>query len=225
MRTRLYFVRHAEAEGNITRRFHGWTDGDLTLKGHKQAQLVAERFNNIYIDRIYSSTLKRTLKTAEYISGIKQIPIIRTDRLKEINGGDWEDMPFEILHSKWPAEYETWEKTPHAHRMPNGESMEDFEDRLFKEVMYIINENLGKSICIVTHGTAIRALLCHFRGCSLEEMINVNWCENTALTVIDYENGSFTIVTEGDASHLDKMMRTIENQEWWIELNKQNNGG
>jgi probable phosphoglycerate mutase len=225
MKTRLILVRHAEAEGNYIRRFHGWTDGDITEKGHMQARLVAERLRDVPVDVLYSSSLKRTMQTAAYISEIKGLPVIRTDKLKEINGGDWEDMPFEILHDKWPAEYETWERTPHAHRMPNGESMEDFEDRLFKEVMYIINENIGKSVCMVTHGTAIRALLCHFRGCSLEEMINVNWCDNTALTVIDHEDSKFSIVTEGDTAHLDKAMKTIENQEWWIELNKQNNGG
>ena len=34
MKTRLIFVRHAEAEGNLIREFHGFTDGDITEKGH-----------------------------------------------------------------------------------------------------------------------------------------------------------------------------------------------
>jgi len=29
----IIFVRHAEAEGNFKRVFHGWTDGELTEKG------------------------------------------------------------------------------------------------------------------------------------------------------------------------------------------------
>jgi len=31
--------------------------------------------------------LKRTLQTAQYIADVKNLPIIRTDKLKEINGG------------------------------------------------------------------------------------------------------------------------------------------
>lgn len=222
MKTRLIFIRHAEAEGNAKREFHGWTDGDITLRGHKQAQKVANRLKDIDIDIdvIYSSTLKRTLQTAGYISEIKNLPIIRTDKLKEINGGDWEGKRWDELGSLWPYEHSTWENEPHIHKMPNGESMSEFHDRLILEVQYIINNNKGKNICIVTHGTAIRALMCTFYNCSLEKMQSIKWYDNTSVTIIDYEDGKYVIVSEGDVAHLEKDLRTVENQEWWAEYLK-----
>ena len=51
-------------------------------------------------------------------------------------------------------------------------------------------------------------------------MCNIAWYDNTAVTVIDYENGRFAPVIEGDASHLDKEMSTLQNQNWWVELQK-----
>jgi broad specificity phosphatase PhoE len=221
-RTRLIIVRHAEAEGNANRLFHGWTDSNITEKGHFQATLVAERLKSMDIDAIYSSTLKRTLQTADYISKAKNLPIIRTDKLKEINGGDWEDMPWEILPEKWPEEYDSWENKPHLHQMPNGESMKEFQTRIVDEFKYIINNNKGKNICIVTHGTAIKSLMCVFYHCNLEEMVNFPWYDNTSVTIIDHETENhetdkFTIVTEGDTSHLSKEMKTLENQEWWLD--------
>lgn len=221
MMTKLIFVRHAEAEGNKIRRFHGWTDSSITERGHLQAQRVADRLKDMDIDVIYSSSLTRTLQTAEYISMVKGLPIIRTDKLKEINGGDWEDLPWDELQEKWPDAYETWDNSPHIHQMPNGESMEEFQKRLVDEVMHIIRQNKGKNICIVTHGTAIRALICHFRACMLEEMINVAWCDNTAITIMEYYDGVFTTITEGDATHLGSDLGTITNQDWWVEyMNK-----
>lgn len=217
MKTRLIFVRHAEAEGNKERRFHGWTDSSITERGQLQAQRVAERLKDMDIDIIYSSSLKRTLQTAGYISKVKGLPIIRTDKLKEINGGDWEDLPWNELQRRWPEAYDTWDNSPQVHQMPNGESMEEFQVRLVDEVMHIIQQNNGKNICIVTHGTAIRALICHFRACTLEEMNNVAWCDNTAVSIIDYEDGFFTTVTEGDATHLGSDLGTITNQDWWEE--------
>ena len=71
MKTTLIFVRHAEAEGNLNRIFHGWTDADITEKGHIQAKLAAESLKNRKIDVIYSSSMKRTIKTAEYIAKLK----------------------------------------------------------------------------------------------------------------------------------------------------------
>jgi broad specificity phosphatase PhoE len=220
MRTRLIFVRHAEAEGNKIRRFHGWTDSEITEKGHLQAKRVAERLKDTDIDVIYSSSLKRTMQTAAYIAGIKGLPVTTSDSLREINGGDWEDLTWAELEERWPEEYETWENRPYAHKMPNGESMEEFQKRLLDEVMQIIHSNEGKNICIVTHGTAIRAMLCRFRDCTLEGMCDIAWCDNTAITVIDYEDGVFRTITEGDSTHLGNDLGTIVNQDWWEDYMK-----
>jgi len=222
MKTRLIFVRHAEAEGNINRHFHGWTDSNITEKGHIQAEKLGQRFKDIDVDVIYSSSLKRTLQTASYIAKAKNLPIIRTDKLKEINGGDWENQLWDELPIKWPEEYDTWENRPHAHKMPNGETMEEFHQRLVKEIIYIAENNKGKNVCIVTHGTAIRALTCMFYGCSLEDMAKIQWQDNTAITIVDYEDGKFKMILEGDVSHLDSEIRTIENQEWWQKLKESN---
>ena len=215
MKTRMIFVRHAEAEGNFTRVFQGWTDGELTPKGHAQAKMVAKRLQDVEIDVLYSSSLKRTLQTAEYISETKLLPIIRTDKLKEINGGDWEGQLWEDLPNKWPLEYATWDTTPHIHQMPNGESMVEFQNRLIDEVLYIEASNIGKNICIVTHGTAIRSLMACFRHKAIDEMQNIPWYDNTSITVVDYEDSKFKLIIEGDTTHLGKEMSTIENQKWW----------
>jgi len=217
MKTVLYIVRHAEAEGNINRLFHGWTDSEITPKGHKQAEKIAQRLKDVHIDVIYSSSLKRALQTAEYIAKVKNLPIIRTDKLKEINGGDWEGECWEDLAEKWPECYNTWEYKPHEHKMPNGESMVEFQKRIIDELMYIIRNNEGKNICIVTHGTAIKAVMCHFRSCPLEEMPYIPWVDNTALSIVEYDDGKFNVIEPGDASHLDISLSTIRNQEWYDE--------
>ncbi len=219
-KTRLIIVRHAEAEGNYKRLFHGWSDGEITEKGHIQATRAAERLKDIKMDVLYSSSLKRTMQTAGYISKVKNLPIIRTDKLKEINGGDWEGEPWDVLPQKWPEAYHTWENTPHLHCMPNGETMEEFQKRLIEEVKYIINMNPGKHICIVTHGTAIKALLCYFNNYDLEEMFNIKWCDNTAITIVDYEDNKFNLILEGNSSHLDDKLSTVKNQAWWDEYIK-----
>ncbi|MGI6778620.1 MAG: histidine phosphatase family protein [Acetivibrionales bacterium] len=223
MKTRLIFIRHAEAEGNYKRIFHGWTDSEITERGHIQAKKVAERLKNVDIDVIYSSSLKRTLQTAEYIAAEKGLAIIRTDKLKEINGGDWEGEEWSILPEKWPYEYDTWENKPHIHKMPNGESIEEMQKRVVKEVKYIVSNNKGKNICIVTHGTAIKALMCYFYRCELEKMLTIPWYDNTAVTIVDYEDDEFKILLEGDASHLGKEDSTIENQNWWKEFQRKIN--
>jgi broad specificity phosphatase PhoE len=220
MKTRLIFVRHAEAEGNFKRIFQGFTDGLITKRGHIQAKLAAERLRYEKIDILYSSSLTRTLQTAGYIAEIKNLEIIKLDGLKEINGGDWEGRNWDELPSIWPKEYDTWENAPHIHEMPNGEAMTEFYSRLNKTIDRIVNENCGKNVCIVTHGTAIKALMCRFMGKTLDDMVNVCWCDNTALTVIEVDGDEFRIITKGDASHLSQEESTLKNQTWWSEYQK-----
>jgi probable phosphoglycerate mutase len=222
MKTRLILVRHAEAEGNYKREFHGWTDGGITDKGHIQANLAADKLKDYKIDKIISSTLLRTKQTAGYISKAKKLKIFEDERLKEINGGLWEGKTWDELPKLWPKEYDTWENKPHLHKMPKGETMKYFYERVLSAVKDIVKNNLGKNICIVTHGTAIRTLMCYFHNYDLEKMLIIRWFDNTSITVVDIENEMINLVEEGNDSHLGEY-GTIRNQEWWAEYIKKHN--
>lgn len=212
--TRLILVRHAEAEGNIIRRFHGYTDSALTKNGHAQARKAAERLKDEPIDILYSSDLSRAYQTAGYIAQAKNLDVHIIEGLKEINGGDWEDVPWSELPNRWPEAYEHWESKPHLLQMPNGESMIEFQKRVVKEVMNIVSQNLGKNICVVTHGTVIKVLLCFFYGKPLEEFINIQWHDNASLTVVKINDDNYHVVIEGDNQHLGELS-TLDKQDWW----------
>jgi probable phosphoglycerate mutase len=220
MKTKLIIVRHAEAVGNVIREFHGWTDEGITEKGQLQASKVAERLKNIPIDVIYSSSMKRTMETARYISKVKNLPIIPVDDLKEINGGLWEGMTWNQLAAKYPDEYDIWENKPHLCQMPEGENMKDFQHRVITAVMSILEKEAGKNILIVTHGTVIRVLLCRLKELPLKDMVRIPWCDNTAVTAGVWKDSKFCIEAEGDTSHLDDETSTFRNQEWFFKYKK-----
>ena len=212
--TKLTLIRHAEAEGNVFRRFHGITNSPLTENGHKQAEKLSVRMKNEPIDILYTSDLKRTFTTAEYICKSKKIKPIITKELREINGGEWENEPWDILPVKWPKEYNNWENKPHLLKMPGGETMIEFQNRIKKEILRIIDENIGKKICVVTHGTVIKALLCYFKGVDLCNLHKLKWHDNASITIVNINNGKYTVVMEGDNSHLGDLS-TFAKQDWW----------
>lgn len=215
MKTLIYIIRHAEAEGNYIRKFHGITDSELTKKGYLQANMVSNRLKDVKFDIIYSSPLKRAYTTAKIIAKNRDINIILKEELKEINGGDWENRNWDDLPKLWPKEYECWELRPHEHCMPNGESMLDLYNRAVNILESIVKENEGKTICIVTHGTLIRALLIYLKRLHFENLCNIYWQDNTAVNIIEYNNGTYNLIVEGDSSHLSEELSTFLNQEWW----------
>jgi len=74
IKTRIIFVRHAEAEGKSQQGVPRLDRFIHYRKGTSQAQRVAQRLKDVDIDVIYSSSLKRTLQTAQYIADVKNLP-------------------------------------------------------------------------------------------------------------------------------------------------------
>ena len=65
--TTIYLIRHAEAEGNLYRRIHGWYDALITPNGYRQMAALEERFRDIPVDEVFSSDLHRTMTTARAV--------------------------------------------------------------------------------------------------------------------------------------------------------------
>ncbi len=214
---RVIFVRHGEAEGNIDRVFHGHHDSNLTENGRIQAQLTAKFLEDYKIDRIYSSDLTRTADTAGYIAekqGIKEI--IKDKDLREINGGKWENIPWSELPGLFPEEYSLWEKDIGLAHLPGGESTLQLQKRAAAVVERIVSENEGKTVCIVTHGTVLKSLLCLWRNVPIKEMQNLPWFDNASVTIIDYEENGYNIILEGENKQLGNYS-TLAKQTWWKE--------
>lgn len=88
----FYFVRHGESLWNVENKICGATDIDLTEKGFQQAEQAAENIlrQELKIDMILSSPLKRAYHTAQVISERTGIPLKTEPRLTEQNFGKWE---------------------------------------------------------------------------------------------------------------------------------------
>lgn len=214
--TRVYLVRHGEAEGNLLRVFQGHTDGALTNTGKAQIQCLTKRFEPIHLDAIYSSDLQRAYQTALAIRGEKPLEVEIDTRLREIYGGDWEGHPWDELPQLWPEIYEIWTNRIDRVHLPGGESMEQVERRIVSTIHELVSKNKGKTIAIASHGTAIRAFLCHEKGWPLCEIGNMVWHDNTSVSVIDYDEQMRPVVSmEGDISHLSDELSTLKRQTWW----------
>ncbi len=215
MKTKLIFVRHGEATGNIDRIFHGFTDSDLTDNGREQIKRSAEVLAKEPIHYIYSSGLKRAHETACAIAEHHGLTVTVDPRFREINGGKWEKVYWNDLPKLFPEIYENWEKYPHLVEMPEGETMVEFAARLCEAVMDLIEAHPGKTICIATHGTSVRVLSCLAQNRPLYELGKVKWCDNAAITIAEYDDDAgFTLLLDGDNSHLIDIS-TINEQDWW----------
>ena len=89
----LVLLRHGESQSNQDNLFTEWSDVDLTEKGAKEAKnsgILLKKYNYQF-DKIFSSVLKRAVKTMDLcLNEMEQnhIPIVYDWRLNEQHYGD-----------------------------------------------------------------------------------------------------------------------------------------
>ena len=99
--TRIYLVRHAEAEGNLFRLVQGHFNGIITKRGYDQIMALRRRFEGVQIDAVYSSDLFRARTTARAISEPRGLEIRQRRELREMHLGWWEGHPWQN-HKNYP---------------------------------------------------------------------------------------------------------------------------
>ncbi|MGN0553956.1 MAG: histidine phosphatase family protein [Oscillospiraceae bacterium] len=213
--TRIYFVRHAEAEGNVKEFFQGRIDCDISEKGAVQLEYLAKRFETIDYDVIYSSPLGRAMATAKAVNRRLQLPIIKREDIIEINGGVWEGKFWTEIERDYPVEHDLWKNDMKRFTIKDGESMTEVYERMKTAIADIVRENQGKTIVVVSHGCALRNYLAFAEFGTADRLGDVGWSDNTAVSLIEYDD-SFTpkIIFKNDSSHLPPEASTLAFSRW-----------
>ena len=188
---RLYMMRHGETVWNTERRYQGMTDIELSQTGIKQAECAAKRFENIEIDKIYCSPLKRAMATAKPIAKAKKLDIIPEENFREIH--------FE-LKAKYGDTYMNFIKNPHLYDFPGEGNISNVINRLKPSLDRII-ENESGNILIVSHGGIIRLMIMYIMGLD-NSWFTKMWINNTAISIVEIKDDRRLMLTVNDSAHL-----------------------
>lgn len=124
----------------------------LSIEGEFLAQNKMSNpiFNNI--DRLYSSNYVRAIQTAKYLADKNNLEINVIGNLGERKFGvsSFNELPEDFGRRQFLDE---------NYKIGDGESQKEVRDRMFSIIIKILNENKGRNIAIVSHGTAISYLL------------------------------------------------------------------
>lgn len=201
--TRVYLTRHGETEWNRQRRFQGSKNSELTQKGILAAELLASRVEEINLDCIVASPLKRAYQTAEIVRGNKKIDIIKHDGFKEINLGDFEGMRWDEIHAKHGDVINRITEDPFNNRYPNGENLLEFYNRVEAALKEIIEKCRNKSVLIVAHGGTIKCIESYVRKFKINKDWMGNVVQNCSLSCFEISDGNeIKEIFYNDTEHL-----------------------
>jgi len=200
--TRVYLIRHAQAEGNLLRQAQGHTNGGITDTGMLQIKALEKRFEDIHIDACYASDLKRTCTTAQAIYVPKNLPLHKNACFREYNMGVWERRTWDDIFENDKENSDNFNYHLEKFSVPGGETAQMVLDRFLPALRGVAAEHDGETIAIFSHGAAMRTVLTILAGGTLEDVGKVDYCDNTAVSLVEVDGDRFHVVFRDDNSHL-----------------------
>lgn len=224
----LYLMRHGQTILNKAERIQGWCDGVLTEEGTEVALNVGLGLSNVRFKSVYSSDLGRAVKTARIV--IKENKVSSGLELKELEGlrevcfGKYEGELERVLKNdmrnyfKVSSFKEAEGKNDFQKKFCNclafldeTKEAEDYDtaaNRVIKTLEEICLENTENNevnVLIVSHGGAIRLIIDY-----LDKSFNIQDIDNSSISKVIYENGSYRVESVNDKSYLEKGKAMIE---------------
>jgi|TARA_B100000287_G_scaffold432897_1_gene493286 alpha-ribazole phosphatase len=190
---KFFFLRHTSLDVSQDV-FYGQTDLDVSSSFETELKKIKLKLQdeNILLDKlkVFSSPLKRCVKLANSLTN----KIILDERIMELNLGDWEMKPKQSIESKLIKE---WEDNMMTFKIPNGETNQDFLNRLkkFLDQILIVNED----VFIVAHAGSINGMLSLLTGQSFDKLLKNYWekLSHGSLSLVELIDGSFKILYVG----------------------------
>lgn len=197
----IILARHGETDWNVTEVFRGRIDVELNETGVKQAELLGEYLSEVKIDAVYSSPLKRALKTAQAIAGDHALEVNIVNGLIDFDYGEWQGLSHQEVKERYKALYAEWIGRPEQVKMPDGESLEDVRERAMAVVGDVIGSRYEGRVVLVSHRVVNKVLICALMGLSNSHFWNVK-LDTCGISSFNYEGGRFILTKHNDTSYL-----------------------
>lgn len=188
MKTKLFLIRNAECEGNINNILGESQNFKITEHGKKTIEVLTEYFQNQMIYNIYSSESTMCLETVEKLAKNLGIEIKIEKELREKSFGIYDGKKWEEINVEQPELKKYRKKKIEILGIPNQESTKQVEDRMFKAMEKIAEENLGQNVVVVSHGVAIETFLRAVVGIPYSEEKDKYFQKNAAINVVVYDD-------------------------------------
>lgn len=168
--TTLVLVRHGRTALTESHKISGG-DGDdpeLSAAGIGDAAAAASVIQQLGRDgrwkhippvtAVVASPMNRTRQTAEIIAAPLGIAVALNENLREIGFGDWDGLTNEQVAEETPEALAAWQGS-YTVAPPNGESLEDFDQRINRGRQQIVKEFSGKTVVVVAHVMPVRGFI------------------------------------------------------------------
>lgn len=199
---KIFIVRHGQTDYNLRGIVQGCgVNSILNETGEQQAEAFYQKYKNYPFDKIYTSTLQRTIQSVQKFIDAG-LPHESLAGLNEIHWGNKEGQPFTPEENDYYLTVTRgWQEGNIEMCIEGGESPVKVQERQKIALSHILNQENENNILICMHGRAMRILLCHLLNYPLKCM-DMFEHHNLGLYEVTFTGKMFIIDKYNDQSHL-----------------------
>ncbi|RDV16368.1 histidine phosphatase family protein [Pontibacter diazotrophicus] len=199
---KVYLIRHGQTDYNLQSIVQGsGINSSLNETGQAQARLFYQKYKDIPFDKVYTSTLQRTIQSVQGFLDLG-LPHEQHAGLNEIHWGTREGTRMTPEEDQYYADMLlTWREGNCDVCVEGGESPEVVAERQKPFIDLMLSRPEEETILICMHGRAMRIMLCNLLRYPLrcmDQFEHLNLC----LYELDYTGSIFTVKKHCDVSHL-----------------------
>ncbi len=197
----IYLVRHGQTDFNRQGIVQGrGVNSALNETGIEQSQRFYKAYKNTKFDHVYVSSLLRTRQTAQPFIDSGH-PWTAHPELDEIDWGHSEGKRASPeMRKDYKRIIQGWSQGQLQVALPGGESPLDVKMRMEQFVEHWKTQSHQRSL-VVSHGRAMRVLICVLLGRPLEHMEQFEH-GNLSLYYLNYEQNRFNLLLRNTDLHL-----------------------
>ncbi len=195
MAIRVLLLRHGLSTYNVQGRIQGRDDDStLTAAGEAMACRTGEVLDDIHLDVVLSSPLRRAAHTAALVCGARSRatpPITYDDDLLEVDLEPWSGRSRQELVAQWPDQERIWRQHPEQFTLERADGSSykpicDLHGQAQRFWHKLCQHQNHTTILVVAHNAILRCLVLAALGLGPEHFSRLR-LDNCALSVLNLE--------------------------------------
>lgn len=191
--TNIFLIRHGQTEWNQQNRLQGHKNSALTATGRHQALKVRQSLDAYEVNKAYVSPLQRAKDTLDIITNGKNIEIVISNNLKEINLGPWEGKTKNETKISHPTEYNLFWNHQNEFALKGAETYYELQKRVVETLGEIFINEKENNILVVSHWIAIKVAVAYYNSTPLSELSSMPDLENGKFLTLSCLHNNITV--------------------------------
>lgn len=206
----LYLLRHGQTALSRDDVFCGsGLDPELTPEGMEMAEAFANAYGEVEWRAVYSSSLRRSITTAQPLCEAVRLNLQVRAELNEIAYGKWEGLSKDQVSKEYHDEYISWLADPAWHAPTGGESAIVIARRGLQVIEEIQKQFTAGNVLIVSHKATIRIVLCALLGIDVGRFRYRLACPVGSASIVEFTSNGPMLKALADRSHLSEDLRSL----------------